>query len=102
MIVDLDKNVIHGGEKNEFCSELMKETKILLQNDSIHGGRVFFQGKVSSVFSILKTILRAYVEEEDDALKNIIKYCPKAVAKLIEHMCYGLNPLLAEKIHKSI
>jgi hypothetical protein len=102
LIVDLDKGEIIGGEKNEFCSELMKETKTLLQDISIQESRRFFQGKVSSVFSILKTILRAYVEEEDDALKNIIKYCPKAVAKLIERMCFGLNPLLAEKIRKSI
>ncbi|OLS26655.1 MAG: hypothetical protein HeimC3_07570 [Candidatus Heimdallarchaeota archaeon LC_3] len=102
LILDLDKSTISGGNKNEFCAELMKETKVLLQDISIQEARRFFQGKVSSIFSILKTILRAYVEEEDEALKNIVKYCPKAVAKLIERMCVGFNPLLAEKIHKAI
>jgi len=43
LILDLDKSTISGGTKNEFCSELMKETKVLLQDISIQESRRFFQ-----------------------------------------------------------
>ena len=99
VIVDLDHNVILGGEKNDLCSALIGETKTLIQDISIAEARRYFQGKLSSIFMILKSLLEIMFEpEEKQKFQVVLKVCPRPMIRLIERMSEGFNPTLAKKI----
>ncbi|OLS13841.1 MAG: hypothetical protein RBG13Loki_2518 [Promethearchaeota archaeon CR_4] len=48
---------ITGGEKNEYCSNLVQETLNFIRKASVSESRLFFQRQVSSLFSLLKSLL---------------------------------------------
>ncbi len=103
VFVDLVKNQVTGGEKNAFCSDLMKKTIQLAEVESISEARVFFQGKISNVFSLLKTFLDILSKSETQTkqLEKLLPLYSPAALELIAKMSENLNTLLAKTLKHS-
>ncbi|HMF34178.1 MAG TPA: hypothetical protein VKK79_22325 [Candidatus Lokiarchaeia archaeon] len=102
VIVDLSNQTILGGDKNDFCSTLMQETVKLAQEASVPEARLFFQQRVSSLFSFLKEMLRTLTLAEKDQskrLEEILKSFPVATIQLLAKMSENFNFNLASNLH---
>jgi hypothetical protein len=101
LIVDMENDKILGGENNEYCGNLVKETTKLIRDLSVTEARRFFLGKVSSIFNIITSLLEVSIQEDHEKQFHVIlKVCPKAVIHLITKMTKDLHPVLSERIEK--
>ncbi len=103
LIVDLTNNQITGGEKNQFCSELVEKTVQLAEVTSLEEAQVFFQGKIANLFALLKNLLDLIGTEEDIEQRNVkklLEFHPPATLKLLARMSSSINMLLAKNIQE--
>ena len=101
LIVDMEKDKITGGEKNEYCENLLIETTKLIRDLSVTEARRFFLGKISSIFNIITSLLEVSIQDDNDKQFNVIlKVCPKAVIQLITKMSKDIHPILSKRIQK--
>jgi len=105
VVVNLMNGKVKGGEKNEYCSNLIKETLKFAGNGSISQARIFFQRQVSSLFSLLKSLLEILPLDDESQARQcqaVLKDQTLAKVKLVAQMCEILNPLLAGNVHQYI
>ncbi|HKZ41213.1 MAG TPA: hypothetical protein VJ044_09650, partial [Candidatus Hodarchaeales archaeon] len=96
VIVDLDNNVVIGGEKNEYISALIVETHRLIRDHSVAEGRRFFLGKIASLFSILESLLETTADQNmRKKIHTILRVCPGPVRELMVRVLFNMNPYLA-------
>jgi hypothetical protein len=99
VIVDLDKNKVIGGEKIEFCANLLYETIAFGKEMSVSESHIFFQGKISAIFTLLKALLEVLTLEKKDQqqrFQELFKKYPQDSLQLMAQMSRNLNPLLAK------
>ncbi|OLS25738.1 MAG: hypothetical protein HeimC3_13170 [Candidatus Heimdallarchaeota archaeon LC_3] len=101
LIVDMENDKIFGGEKNEYCENLLIDTTKLIRDLSVTEARRFFLGKISSIFNILTSLLEVSIlEDNEKQFRVILKVCPKAVIHLITKMSKDIHPILSKRIDK--
>ncbi|MFX0090646.1 MAG: hypothetical protein ACFFBD_02695 [Candidatus Hodarchaeota archaeon] len=103
LVVDLETNQVHEGEKNTFCAELMEETKQIAQQSSIYDAKLSFLTKVSSLFELIKSLLIIFAskdEEQQRDIQDILEKFPKPVSHLIARMSENLNVIVSQKVQK--
>ena len=101
VIVDLDTNVVIGGTKNEFCATLLGETLQFASEMSVPESRIFFQGKISAIFTLLKAFLEILTLDEASQQQNLremlLRY-PEDSIELVYQIGRNVNKLLAKVI----
>lgn len=104
VIIDLVNNAVIGGEKNEFCADLLVETLLFAQETSFAESRRFFQSEISEIFTQLKTALELLALEEPEQQRRfremISKYPPDSI-QLLTQISEKLNPFLAKTLRAS-
>ncbi len=101
VVVDLAKNIVVGGEKIEFCANLLNETIEFAKEMSVSESHMFFQGKISAIFTLLKALLEVLTLEKKDQLQRfqeLFKKYPQDSLQLMAQMSRNLNPLLAKTL----
>ncbi|HMF33298.1 MAG TPA: hypothetical protein VKK79_17870, partial [Candidatus Lokiarchaeia archaeon] len=104
VVVDLVNDCAIGGEKNEFCANLLLETMLYSQEMSFTDSRIFFQGKISAIFTLLKSVLELLTIDESQRvhrLQEIFNKYPTDSLQLIIQMSQNLNQLLAKYLEIS-
>ncbi|OLS14814.1 MAG: hypothetical protein RBG13Loki_1573 [Promethearchaeota archaeon CR_4] len=99
VIVDLINRKVVGGEKIEFCANLLNETMMYAKEMSVSESHIFFQGKISAVFTLLKALLEVLMLEKKDQQKQfneLFRKYPQDSLQLMAQMSRNLNPLLAK------
>ena len=99
VVVDLIKSKIIGGEKIEFCANLLNETMAFAKEMSVSESHIFFQGKISAIFTLLKALLEVLTLEKKDQkqrFQELFQKYPQDSLQLMAQMSRNLNPLLAK------
>ncbi len=103
LIVDLMNQKVIGGEKNEFCLDLVQKTVELAEVVSMNEAKVFFQGKIANLFAVLQNLMNLVsIEEENQPkeLERLLKTHSPAALDLLAKMGSNLNIMLVKNIEK--
>ena len=102
VILDLDNRRVIGGEKNEFCANLIKKTEMFARTATVPETRIFVQTQVGAIFTLLKALLQAISlegrEERRRQFVTILKSSPETTVRLVGQMSKNLHPWLATRI----
>lgn len=104
VIVDLDSGTIYNGKKNEFCRNLLKETLQFAPEMSTSESHLFFQGKLSAIFSIVKGFLEIITYEEkrqQQCILDMLQRYPEDSIELVYQIARNVNKLLAKILRQS-
>lgn len=74
VIVDLDKGTVTGGTRNEYISNTVRDTLVVANNASVAEARLFFQGKISSFFVLIRLLLDYVTLDKAGRLSAIQDY----------------------------
>lgn len=74
LIVDLENGLVTGGSRNEYISNTIQDTLSIARNASISEARLFFQGKISSFFVMIRMLLDYIPLEKTARLEAIREY----------------------------
>ncbi len=99
VMVNLDTGTIINGKKNEFCRNLLKETIQFATEMSISESRLFFQGKISAIFSLVKGFLEVIAYEETkqhQLIFDMLERYPEDSVELVYQIARNINKLLAK------
>ncbi len=103
VIVDLGNNRVSGGEKNEFCSTLIQETVKFAESASIIESRAYFQRKIATLFTLLKSLfetLSLSEKAQPQQCQTILKNQSLATVQVLAHISESLNPFLAKIVQQ--
>ncbi len=104
VVVDLDGGKILNGRKNEFCRTLLKETLQFAPEMSISESRLFFQGKISAIFSLVKGFLEVLTHNEEkqhQCILDMLQRYPEDSIELVYQIARNVNKLLAKILRQT-
>ncbi len=94
IIVDLDTGIVTGGNRNEYIANTVKDTLVVARDASVSEARLFFQGKISSFFVLIRLLLD-YVTlgkaERISAIQDYQRGIHPALLQLIVRMARKLE-----------
>jgi hypothetical protein len=94
VVVDLDRGTVVGGYHNEYVAETIQETLVVARDVSVSDARLFFYGKISSFFVLLRLLLDFVPLEKEERLLAIQAYqqgMKPALVQLIVRMARKLD-----------
>ncbi|HMF33386.1 MAG TPA: hypothetical protein VKK79_18315, partial [Candidatus Lokiarchaeia archaeon] len=104
VVVDLDSNSVSGGRSNEFCANLLQETLEFASEMTVAESRMFFQGKISAIFSLVKAFLEVLSLDEAQqqvTLHKVYHRYPEDSIELVYQIARNVNKLLAKAIRQA-
>ncbi len=104
VVVDIETRYIHNGKKNEFCRNLLKETLQFASEMSDQESRLFFQGKISAIFSLVKGFLEILPLEENQQRQSILDMSqryPEDSLELVYQIARNVNKFLAKALRQA-
>ena len=104
VVADYDNKRIFGGEKNDFCAQVLEETEKYAQHSSVPEARAYFQRKISTVFTVLKDILRSFINSDSPNVgqktQDLLWNLKMEEIHLLARISRNVNPFLARMLEK--